>query len=112
MRYNFTPLFSLLLLNAFVLLSWQGMARAETPALPKEVTSYSEKVDSCIHFSGEPSSDPERAAQIERAIKKSCPGLKQNSHQLREKYKSNPPVLKELDQISVRYQDAFGESLP
>ncbi|HCU23710.1 MAG TPA: hypothetical protein DF383_01735 [Deltaproteobacteria bacterium] len=88
----------------------QSIAFAASPViLKKEVSAYRDQVEACIHFSGEPSDDPVRAAQLKREIKKFCPGIPQEGKRLREKYKNDPRTIEDLDRIAAEYRAAFGE---
>jgi hypothetical protein len=77
-------------------------------SLPQDVAAYSERMDACIHFSGEEPYDKKRAAELEREIKKACPGLTKQGQSLRLKYKDDAAILKELDALKLQYKAAFG----
>jgi hypothetical protein len=75
---------------------------------PKDVMAYSEKQESCIHFSGEEGYDKERRAFLEKEIKAACTGLSQKLKALQAKYKQDAAASRELEALAAEYKEAFG----
>ena len=77
-----------------------------TPAdLPADVVKLEETIDGCIHFGGEPSGDPQRAAFIERNVRKLCGEARRSLPRLKRKYSAEPAVLAKLAELQARLHD-------
>ena len=81
---------------------------AEENKLPQDISAFSNKVEMCLHFSGEEPYDRQRAKELERNVKKYCRRLKQQNQQLRQKYAKNPHMIRSLDEIEKKYNEGFG----
>ena len=65
-------------------------------ALPADVTAYRARRDQCDHFRGEEAEDDVRAAQLEKALNRTCKGTDAELIKLRGKYAGNKAVIAAL----------------
>ncbi len=87
---------------AFLLLVGTLLGGAAAAPVPAAVTQAHDRYDGCIHWGGEPSGDPVRAAQIARALRElKCDRLKRDVLRLKRKYAKNPAALAALDDMDL-----------
>ena len=68
----------------------------ELTALPTDVKAFVEKRDGCDHFRGEEPYDEERRRFLDENIKELCSGTDKALAELKNKYKDNANVIKQL----------------
>ena len=61
--------------------------------LPPDVRRWLARRESCIHFLGEEPYDADRAAFLNRAVARDCPGLARTLRRLRRAHADDPAVL-------------------
>jgi hypothetical protein len=93
----------------FALLLFTGFALAGDEKQPQDISIFSNKVEMCLHFSGEEPYDQARAREIKKNVKRYCHGLKLENAQLRRKYAKDPKTLSSLDVIEKKYKEGFPE---
>jgi len=86
-----------------------GSAWATTEKLPQDISAFSNKVEMCLHFSGEEPYDRQRAKEIERNVKRYCHGLKTQNGQLHRKYAKDAKMISSLNEIEKNYKEGFPE---
>ena len=75
--------------------------RAAVDKAPTDVRAFIQRRAGCNHFLGEEPYDPERAAQISRAMRElRCQSLSRDERALRGAYRSSPATLKLIDQTA------------
>jgi len=75
--------------------------RERVERAPKEVAAFIERRANCNHFLGEERYDRERAAYIDRAVRKlRCHRLEQDESRLRRAYRDDPAILALLDETA------------
>jgi hypothetical protein len=78
------------------------LGAAAAAPVPAAVTDVRDRYDGCIHWGGEPSGDPQRAAQIAKAQRElKCDALKRDVLRLKRKYAKNPAALAALDDMDL-----------
>ena len=83
-----------------------ALAAASARPPPADVQRWLERRRSCIHFLGEEPYDAERAAFLNRAIARDCPGLARQLKALRRRHAGDPAVSGGLPS---RWDDATPE---
>lgn len=72
--------------------------------MPDDVATVIERVDGCVHWTGETPFDDERAAQIEKALAElRCSDLQKDIKTLTEQHAGKEPVLVNLGYIAREY---------
>lgn len=88
-----------------MLLASQHLLAAERPpALPKDVSAFLERRESCDHWRGEEGYDAERQADIDWSICQSCTGSDAKLASLKKKYWSNSEVMARLKDFEVKIE--------
>ena len=72
------------------------MATATQPVLPADVRDLVERHQSCEHWLGEDGYDAERAREIGRAVRASCPGVNRTRARLLKRYRTPSPARRRL----------------
>ncbi|MBX7248913.1 MAG: hypothetical protein K1X35_07650 [Caulobacteraceae bacterium] len=70
---------------------------------PADVQSLEDAAVACIHFGGEPSSDPQRQRYIESQMRKACNGVHNRLPGLKRKYRGDPDIAARLANIEAYY---------
>jgi hypothetical protein len=72
--------------------------------MPDDVAALIERVDGCVHWTGETPFDDERAAQIEKALAElKCGDLQKDIKKLIKRHAGKEPVLMNLGYIAREY---------
>lgn len=75
-------------------LSTDNFNRPFDPWVPSDVRAFVIDAQACTHFSGEAGYDPERAAFLQRMIRKTCTNIDNRAKRLRHRYSS--PEVRQL----------------
>jgi len=81
---------------AVALLFMQVGFAAETKALPRDVSAFVERRESCDHWRGEFGYDAERQADIDWSLCRACTGTDAQLARLQKKYRENAVVMEKL----------------
>ena len=76
----------------------------QAAGLPPDVAAYVARRDRCDHWRGEASDDPDRAAQIARAVQQECRGSDTALDRLRRRHARNRTVIQRLDTYDSRIE--------
>jgi hypothetical protein len=72
--------------------------------LPKEVSTFLEKRESCDHWRGEEGYDNERRAEIDWSICQSCPRTDSKLALLKKKYRADKASMNKLAELEPRIE--------
>jgi hypothetical protein len=76
--------------------AWQAL-RTRVESSPRKVAAFIERRAGCNHFLGEEPYDPERAAELERAIRElRCSRVERDGRRLERTYRDRPEILRLL----------------
>lgn len=67
--------------------------------LPQDAANYADRYQYCLHWSTEPTDNPERAAEVEEGIKVSCTGIEAQLDSIRNKYPPSSRVAVVLARV-------------
>lgn len=64
--------------------------------LPSDAAAFIARWEACAHWLGEPAWDDARRAQIERAVRETCPGIDEQGRRVRAAHAGYPELLAAL----------------
>ena len=68
----------------------------EARGMPADVQGFIVQWQACQHWLGEPYGDEARRRQIERGVRRACPGIDARGRALRRRYGDRPDVLERI----------------
>ena len=74
----------------------EAATAAVASTLPADVTAFRTRRDQCDHFRGEEADDDARAAELEKALNRTCKGTDAQLTRLRSRYAGNKAVTAAL----------------
>lgn len=100
--------YQLVIIAALTFFTFPSLVKAEgkDETLPKDISQFIERVESCVHWRGEPwIEDQNRRDEITKNVDLSCPGLDKQFNNLSKKYEKQGELLKKINSTDKPWLD-------
>ena len=68
----------------------------EAAGMPADVQDFMIRHQGCLHWMGEPGEHPVRIREINRMVRRLCPGIDARARRLRARYAADPAIVARL----------------